>query len=51
MKSIRSAKFYLIISTVIKIYTQFKEKTIVSNLSNIIFNLKKIKSNLLFVFV
>jgi len=41
MKSIRSAKFHLIISTVIKIHTQFKEKTIVSNPSDIIFNLKK----------
>jgi len=34
----KSAKFYLIISTVITFHTQFKERTVVSNSSDIIFN-------------
>jgi len=44
MKSIKSAKLHLITSTV-KFHTQFKEKIIVPNPSDIILNLKK-KSNL-----
>jgi len=40
MKSIRRAKLHLIVSTV-KFHTQFEEKSVVSNPSDIILNLKK----------